>query len=49
MKVVLADVQNGKFANDFVAEIKSGSPKFNKLRKEGSEHLIESTGKNLEA
>jgi len=47
MKVVLADVQNGKFANDFVSEIKSGSPKFNKLRKEGSEHLIESTGKKL--
>jgi len=47
MKVVLADVQNGKFANDFVNEIKSGSPEFNRLRKEGSEHLIESTGKKL--
>ena len=49
MKLVFADVQNGKFANDFVSEIKSGSPEFNRLRKEGSEHLIESTGKNLEA
>ena len=47
MKIVLADVQNGKFANDFVSEIKSGSPEFNRLRKEGSEHLIESTGKKL--
>jgi len=47
MKVVLADVQNGKFANDFVSEIKAGSPEFNRLRKEGSEHLIESTGKKL--
>lgn len=47
MKLVLADVQNGKFANDFVNEIKSGSPEFNRLRKEGSEHLIESTGKKL--
>jgi len=47
MKVVLADVQNGKFANDFVNEIKAGSPEFNRLRKEGSEHLIESTGKKL--
>ena len=47
MKIVLADVQNGKFANDFVNEIKSGSPEFNRLRKEGSEHLIESTGKKL--
>ena len=47
MKIVLADVQNGKFANDFVSEIKAGSPEFNRLRKEGSEHLIESTGKKL--
>ena len=47
MKLILADVQNGKFANDFVNEIKSGSPEFNRLRKEGSEHLIESTGKKL--
>ena len=47
MKLVLADVQNGNFANDFVSEIKSGSPEFNRLRKEGSEHLIESTGKKL--
>ena len=47
MKLVLADVQNGKFANDFVSEIKSGSPEFNRLRKEGSEHLIEGTGKKL--
>ena len=38
---------NGKFANDFVSEIKAGSPEFNRLRKEGSEHLIESTGKKL--
>ena len=30
-----------------VSEIKSGSPEFNRLRKEGSEHLIESTGKKL--
>ena len=47
MKLVLADVQNGKFANDFVNEIKSGSKEFDRLRKEGSEHLIESTGKKL--
>ena len=47
MKLVLEDVQNGKFANDFVNEIKSGSSEFNRLRKEGSDHLIESTGKKL--
>ena len=47
MKLVLADVQNGKFANDFVKEVKSGSKEFNRLRQEGSEHLIEETGKKL--
>ncbi len=47
MKLVLEDVQNGKFAKDFVNEIKSGSKEFNKLRQEGSKHLIEDTGKKL--
>ena len=47
MKLVLADVQNGKFAKDFVNEVKSGSKDFDRLRQEGSEHLIEETGKKL--
>ena len=47
MKKVLEDVQSGKFANEFVNEIKSGSKEFDKLRKEGSNHLIEETGKKL--
>ena len=47
-EVSVGDVQNGKFANDFVSEIKSGSPEFNRLRKEGSEHLIESTEKKTQ-
>ena len=47
MKLILEDVQNGKFAEEFVNEIKSGSQEFNRLRKEGSEHLIEDTGKKL--
>ena len=47
MKLILKDVQNGKFANDFVNEIKSGSKEFDRLRQEGSEHLIEETGKKL--
>ncbi len=47
MKEVLKDVQSGKFANDFVNEIKSGSKEFNRLRKEGSDHQIEETGQKL--
>ena len=33
MKDVFKDVQNGKFADEFVKEIKSGSNNFNKLRR----------------
>tara|TARA_Y100000996_G_scaffold357314_1_gene298535 strand:+ start:53 stop:1069 length:1017 start_codon:yes stop_codon:yes gene_type:complete len=47
MKDVLKDVQNGKFAEEFVNEIKSGSKNFDQLRRESSEHLIEETGKKL--
>ena len=47
MKLVLKDVQNGKFAKDFVNEVKSGYKEFDRLRQEGSEHLIEETGKKL--
>ena len=47
MKEVLKDVQNGKFANEFVNEIKSGSKEFDRLRREGSQHQIEETGKKL--
>ncbi len=47
MKEILKDVQSGKFANEFVNEIKSGSKEFDRLRKEGSEHKIEETGKKL--
>ncbi len=49
MKIILKDVQNGKFANEFVNEIKNGSHEFNKLREEGSKHQIEETGKKLRA
>ena len=47
MKAILKDVQSGKFANEFVNEIKSGSHEFNRLREEGSKHLIKKTGKEL--
>ena len=48
MKVILKDVQSGKFANEFVNEIKNNKSKeFDRLRQEGSKHLIEKTGKEL--
>jgi ketol-acid reductoisomerase len=47
MKRVLADIQSGKFANDWIKENKDGRPFFNKKRKEVSERLIEKVGERL--
>ena len=47
MKDVLKDVQNGKFANEFVNEIRADQRILIDYEKEGSEHLIEDTGKKL--
>ena len=34
MKAVLADIQNGKFANDFVNDYKAGRPKLTAYREQ---------------
>ncbi|MDR0847278.1 MAG: ketol-acid reductoisomerase [Lactobacillales bacterium] len=47
MKLILADIQSGKFANDFVADYKAGWPEFHKLRAENAGHPIEEVGKRL--
>ena len=47
MKNVLDDITSGRFAEQFVAEVKSGGADFDALRKAGAEHPIESTGKAL--
>ena len=47
MKKVLADIQSGKFANDWLDENKNGTPFFNKCRKEVSERKIEKVGARL--
>lgn len=47
MKNVLADIQSGKFANDWLAENKNGRPFFNKERKDVSERRIEKVGARL--
>lgn len=47
MKKILEEVQNGKFAEEWINENKTGSANFNKLRKENQEHGIESTGAKL--
>jgi ketol-acid reductoisomerase len=47
MKKVLADIQSGKFANDWLKENKDGRPFFNKERKEVGKRLIEKVGERL--
>ncbi|MBX3313106.1 MAG: ketol-acid reductoisomerase [Actinobacteria bacterium] len=49
MKNVLADITSGKFADEFVNEVRSGGEHFKALRKAGQEHQIEQVGKELRA
>jgi ketol-acid reductoisomerase len=47
MKKILADVQSGKFAKEWILENKAGRPIFNALRRKEADHLIEKVGKQL--
>ena len=47
MKNVLDDITSGRFAEQFVNEVKSGGSNFDALRKQGAEHQIETVGKEL--
>jgi ketol-acid reductoisomerase len=47
MKRILADIQDGTFAKNFVAECEAGKPEMNKIRKRDGEHKIEEVGKGL--
>ena len=47
MKKILADVQSGAFAREWVEENKKGRPNMNRLRKQEAEQPIEQVGKKL--
>ncbi len=47
MKAALKDIQNGKFAKDWVSEFQTGYKRYNALLKAGEEHPIEKTGERL--
>ena len=47
MKKTLADIQSGKFAQEWIAENKNGCPNFNKLREKEKQHPIEIVGAQL--
>ena len=47
MKNVLAAIQDGSFAREWISENDEGRPRFNRLRDENARHPIESVGKEL--
>ena len=47
MKAVLADIQNGAFAERFIADQDAGAPEFQALRDKGQNHPIEPVGREL--
>lgn len=47
MKKILKEIKSGKFAREWIKENEEGRPNFNKLLKEGDDHLIEKVGKEL--
>ncbi len=47
MKAVLADIQNGSFAQRFVDDQLAGGPEFKELRAKGEQHSIEKVGREL--
>jgi ketol-acid reductoisomerase len=49
MKRILADIQQGRFARDWVLENRAGQTSFKAMRKQCAEHPIEAVGEKLRA
>ncbi|MEU4659251.1 ketol-acid reductoisomerase [Streptomyces sp. NPDC023723] len=47
MKKILGEIQDGTFAKNWMDEYHSGLKKYNEYKKQDSEHLLETTGKEL--
>ena len=47
MKKILAEIQDGRFASEWVAEDEAGRPNYTRLQQEGTEHPIEVVGEKL--
>ena len=46
---ILAEIRDGSFAEEWIAENRNGRPNFNDLRKRGQAHQIEQVGEELRA
>lgn len=49
MRRVLAEIQSGQFAREWILENQAGRPVFNALRREGQAHPVEEVGAELRA
>jgi ketol-acid reductoisomerase len=49
MRKLLADIRNGVFAKEWIAECRAGAPRFNELRRAAQNHQIEQVGARLRA
>jgi ketol-acid reductoisomerase len=49
MKVILDEIQSGKFADEWVAESESGRANYKRMQQEGKDHPIELVGSRLRA
>jgi ketol-acid reductoisomerase len=47
MKKILADIQSGEFAREWIAENQAGQENFKRLREEQADHQVEREGKQL--
>ncbi len=47
MRQILAEIKDGSFASEWVAENQAGRARFNELRRKGAEHPIEQVGEKL--
>jgi len=49
MRGVLRDIRSGKFAREFIREMKTGRKRYRKLRKAADNHRVEKVGRKLRA
>jgi ketol-acid reductoisomerase len=47
MKQILADIQSGEFAKEWIAENRAGGENFQRMREEAAGHQVEKVGKEL--
>jgi ketol-acid reductoisomerase len=47
MRQILADIQSGDFAREWIAENRAGAENFQRLREEAADHQAEHVGNDL--